>query len=120
MISPSIVNQGQLLVRKLNSMTWSRPLQWGLFEGWRSPQRQAEVVRTGNSQAQPWESPHQYGLALDLVPKDASGWTWNVTASDKKAFRRAAEAEGLSAHIKWDPLHVEARHWPTVLAALRQ
>lgn len=47
-----------------------------LTEGYRPPERQAELLTTGATNAKPGYSFHQYGLAFDLVPLDAQGKAW--------------------------------------------
>src|SRR5512134_2288927 len=55
-----------------------------LFEGFRAPQRQQYLwdqgrVRPGAkvTNAQPWQSMHQYGLAVDLVLWENGKWSWD-------------------------------------------
>lgn len=55
----------------------------GVFEGYRSPERQTELYRRGReipgsiiTRAQSWQSFHQYGLAADMVFRKEGRWTW--------------------------------------------
>lgn len=87
------------------------------FEGYRSPVRQAylKTVRK-TSKAGPWESAHQYGLAVDfacrVIEQDGlgKGWTWPEDAP-WPVLKRFAEASGLTIPIKWDLGHVQHPLW---------
>jgi peptidoglycan L-alanyl-D-glutamate endopeptidase CwlK len=64
-----------------------------LFEGARSPFRQADLYAKGRTtpgpsvtRAQPWESYHQFGLGGDLVLKLATGWSWDTTTPTLKGY----------------------------------
>lgn len=84
-----------------------------VFEAFRSPQRQGWLYeqgrkRAGNivTKAGPWQSWHQYGLAVDVAAKDAQGrWTWSY---DTKAVAAILVAHGLEhggpadlGHFQW-------------------
>lgn len=71
---------------------------FAVFEAYRTPQRQAYLFGQGRTrkgpivtQAQPWESYHQYGLAADVVLKPATGWTWDASAQFVAAWDRLHE-----------------------------
>jgi len=56
-----------------------------MFEGYRSPERQQWLYEQGRSRdgkivtyAKPWESFHQYGLAVDIVGFLNKKWDWNI------------------------------------------
>lgn len=59
-------------------------LQLHIFESFRTPFRQADLYASGRvtpgpkrTNAQPWRSFHQYGMAVDFVFKTPEGaWTW--------------------------------------------
>lgn len=51
---------------------------WLVAEGWRSPMRQRFMHMLGNSANEAWNSAHQYGMAVDVVPADA-GEDWYTT-----------------------------------------
>ena len=93
--------------------------KWALFEGLRHPDRQAHLLKIGSTQAGPWHSAHQYGLAADIVPANMSGWTWKVDPEVIRLFKVHAETLGLRVPIKWDPFHCESPDWPAVRKALR-
>lgn len=55
-----------------------------VFEAFRSPERQAYLYAQGRTRpggivtyAKPWQSYHQYGLAVDLVFGGPGAWTWD-------------------------------------------
>jgi peptidoglycan L-alanyl-D-glutamate endopeptidase CwlK len=97
-----------------------------LFEGYRSPQRQQYLweqgrVRAGAkvTNARPWESLHQYGLAADLVLFENAKWSWDDKGAKARWWARLKEigtAEGLQP-ISWEAPHLELAG--TGLTALR-
>lgn len=101
---------------------WFRP-----FEGYRPPDRQLAVYNAGKSKARPFQSPHQYGLAVDFVPyipkenltrdtnfdRVSGSWSWD----DKHPWDyldRVATQCGLSRPISWDRPHIEHPLWARV------
>lgn len=107
-------------VRKLIAATAAHPFMLGglsasfyPFEGFRHPLRQHYLVtETKNTKAGPWESAHQYGLAVDfavLVVDDDSTdtlWSWSAQAPWGE-LKRLASVEGLTVPIAWDQGHVQ-------------
>jgi hypothetical protein len=87
-----------------------------LFEGFRTPERQAELFAIGRGDgqkvvtyAQPWESFHCFGLAADFVFFEDGKWHWRtdgVYARHWDAFRRAASGFGLKT-LKFEKPHVQ-------------
>jgi hypothetical protein len=93
------------------------------FEAYRSPARQRQVYAAGTSKAREYQSPHQFGLAVDFVPLIDGKFVW-LPADDKAwdALDRAVSGfatSGLSRPISWDRPHVEHSLWAKVRAALR-
>jgi len=97
-----------------------------LYEGARSPFRQAELYAIGRytgekgktvTKAEAWESYHQYGLAADYVFRDGGKWTW-PPKSDKRwgEFHHIARSVGLKT-LSLEYPHVQL-DWP--LDELRQ
>ena len=94
------------------------------FEGYRSPERQAKVLAARASEAGPWQSAHQFGLAVDFAARvEAEGgrliWSWN-DEHDWPLIKRLAPKFGLHVPITWDRGHVEHpiwRSWKTWMAA---
>lgn len=90
---------------------------FALFEGYRTPERQAWLHAQGRTRpgavvthAKPWTSYHQYGLACDLVLFENGAWSWNDKGShggwwDQMAAE--AKANGLETlsferpHVQW-------------------
>ncbi len=67
--------------------------QLAIFEGWRSPARQAFLYSQGRTgagkivtHAQAWESWHQYGLAVDFArySRADKAWTWDFDVTHLK------------------------------------
>lgn len=87
------------------------------FEGYRSPEAQAKRFAAGTSKARPWQSAHQFGLAVDFVPWIDGGWSWAQNAPWHD-LDRLAKARGLLHPIAWDMPHVEFPHWRAVKDAL--
>lgn len=92
-----------------------------VFETFRAPDRQAALLSERTSKAGPWQSAHQFGLAVDFVPWTNSsmaddwaergiglpvGWNWHP-ANDYRFLAARAEEVGLTTPIKWDPCHVQ-------------
>lgn len=82
-----------------------------LFEGYRSPQRQDELLRTQPkvTKAAGWQSAHQFGLAVDYVwwhPE--GGWTWDENVVPWDLLDMAVRSqERLVRPITWDRPHVQ-------------
>ena len=51
------------------------------FEGLRSPDRQAHLLSKGTTKAGPWKSAHQYGLAVDFVPRRIVSFSGGAAAT---------------------------------------
>ena len=87
-----------------------------LFEGFRTPQRQQYLwdqgrVRPGAkvTNAQPWQSMHQYGLAVDLVLWENGKWSWDDRGPKGawwKRLKQIGREEGLTS-ISWEAPHLE-------------
>lgn len=83
------------------------------FETWRPARRQAELYAQGRSapgkvvtRAQPWDSWHQYALALDIAFGGPGKWNWN---GDFVAAGQFFAAEGLRTLAPFEVAHWE---WP--------
>lgn len=93
------------------------------FEGLRSPDRQANLLSEGTTKVGPWKSAHQYGLAVDFVPKRLRGigdnqrWEWYwppVEHYDWQIISELAAKHGLVTPISWDKPHVEHPYWKQI------
>lgn len=91
---------------------WFRP-----FSGYRSPMDQIDLVRRGVSKAGPFQSAHNYGLAVDFVPFDDERkifhWPDAKDACWDYLDRRVTQM-GLLRPISWDRPHVEHPLWRVV------
>lgn len=104
-----------------------------VFETFRSPNRQLELFRKGSTKALPWQSAHQFGLAVDFVPvidrdeahrlgdmigeKVLEGWSWH-SSHDWTFLKKSAEHHGLTVPIEWDKAHVQFADWWKIRTAL--
>ena len=95
------------------------------FEGLRSPDRQAHLLTEGTTKVGPWKSAHNYGLAVDYVPRrivsfNRSGhavreWHWPpVEHDDWQVLAELAAQHGLLTPIRWDKPHVEHPYWQQI------
>lgn len=89
-----------------------------LFEGFRSPARQAELLVAKTAKAGPWQSAHQFGLAADFVAWTNDRWSWS-TAHDWDFLHALAVECGLTAPIKWDLPHIQHPFWPRLQTFMR-
>lgn len=105
-----------------------------IFETFRDPMRQAELLAKGASKAGPFQSAHQLGLAVDFVPfideaeaaviakalgeRVFPGWSW-WSGHDYDFLKKAAELHGLAVPISWDKVHVEHPKWQKLRTAFR-
>lgn len=102
-----------------------------LFESYRHPIRQNDLLAKGASKARQFTSAHQLGLAGDWVPylspveaqalserigeRVLPGWNWH-SSHDWLFLRKSAQAVGLEVPMDWDRAHVEHPDWPKLLA----
>jgi peptidoglycan L-alanyl-D-glutamate endopeptidase CwlK len=111
-------NFEQVVLRVFQVMKTSHGYDMALLEGWRSPQRQALLAARGTSvtQAGPWQSYHQWGLAADcafvrdgqLVISERDPWARQGYA----LFGKVAQQMGLTWGGSWqmsDLGHIEWR-----------
>lgn len=82
------------------------------FEGYRSPERQHYLFTVAKTtKARPWQSAHQYGLAVDFAclkvgEGDGPLWSWSADAP-WKSLKVAASFGPLNVPIAWDKGHVQ-------------
>lgn len=87
-----------------------------LYEGWRSPERQAQLFVQGRgvgtpgrhvTRAGPWRSFHNHGFAADFVFFVDGKWTWNEPAPGLwRSFDELARGVGLH-RLDFEQPHVE-------------
>lgn len=83
------------------------------FETYRTPVRQQELhdLQKGVTGARAYESAHQFGMAVDFVPKiDGIKWSWAGNHPWDHLKKRANEV-GLSRPYSWDLAHIESPLW---------
>lgn len=104
-----------------------------VFETFRSPQRQADLLAKKTTKAGPFESAHQFGLAIDFVPyitgDEANalaesigegvfpGWNWH-SSHDWEHLRKVAKRLSLVT-IDWDKPHVQHPDFGKILYNFR-
>lgn len=91
-------------------------LPFEIFEAYRTPQRQSYLyaqgrTRAGNrvTNADAWQSYHQYGMAADFVLKIDGNWSWTSDGRWKSAWKdlhKFARAEGLEP-LSWELPHLQ-------------
>ena len=105
-----------------------------VFETFRDPMRQNDLLRKGVSKAMAWQSAHQFGLAVDFVPyitpleaaalaedrgeKVLPGWNWAAT-HDYDFLAASAKLHNVLTPIKWDPCHVQAPEFEEIRKVYR-
>lgn len=106
---------GRQIVRRMGDKGWPCKIS----EHYRTPQRQAELMRLGRSKAGPWRSPHQYGLAVDVIHQ-FRGWDvperfWTDLAGVVKVVEGIYDVDLEHGHT-WkfrDSAHVELKDFRT-------
>lgn len=90
-----------------------RPHGLHVFETYRSITEQNAAFARGASKARGGQSPHQFGMAVDFVPRvGTNGWYWPpASASEWAILRREAHKLGLRNSLNWDRPHVECPCW---------
>jgi len=94
-------------------------MRFEVFETYRSPERQAYLLRRGDSKSGPWQSAHQYGLAADIVPQVNGRWTWDVGSDRWTMLATYAVRHSLSVPISWDRAHVQSPLFGIAKGAIR-
>jgi peptidoglycan L-alanyl-D-glutamate endopeptidase CwlK len=99
----------------LNKLSQER-LPFRVFEGFRSPQRQQYLfeqgrTRPGNivTQARPWTSFHQYGLAADFVLYVGGKWSWETSGEKRQMWTRLHQLgrENDLTPLTWELPHLQ-------------
>lgn len=120
-LNPKAADHFRLLSQRLEEAFRAGRTQYLLkpFEGFRSLERQLEMLGKGVSKARPWQSPHQYGLAVDYVCTRMEGnklvchWP-DADHPDWKVLGEIATQLGLMRTIAWDKPHVEHPIWRSI------
>lgn len=121
--------RAERLVAALRGDRWEdsdgRTCRFEFFEGFRHPERQRHLITTtSNTKAGPWESAHQYGLAMDFVCRVINShgfgeWSWGASHPWGKVAAHA-RACGLSVPLKWDLGHVQAPEFDELFGLVRK
>ena len=85
-----------------------------IFETFRTPSRQNYLLTKGTTKARGWQSPHQFGFAVDFVPVsfDPDGVIFSWSAEhDYNFLGKLALEHGLTRPISWDKCHIEHPLW---------
>lgn len=87
-----------------------------IFEAYREPERQAYLYAQGRTiggaivtNCKPWQSYHQYGLAVDFVLFLNNTWSWSSSEKNNKhwqAYHEIARAHGLETSSSETP-HIQ-------------
>lgn len=113
-------------LQQLDAALLSKGIPLTLFEGFRAPERQADLYAQGRgtgtpghfvTKANPWSSFHQYGLAVDYVFQINGQWTWNEPRTGMWAeYTQLADSVGLRS-LSFEKPHVEV---PLYLTSLQR
>jgi peptidoglycan hydrolase-like protein with peptidoglycan-binding domain/predicted chitinase len=104
-------------VQALSQKLAAENLPFQLFEGFRTPQRQRRLYAQGRTappwskvtNAGPWQSNHQYGMAADFVLFEHDEWSWDDSGPKAKWWSRLhalAREVGLQP-LSWELPHLE-------------
>lgn len=98
----------------LTPMFTDERLPFRLFEGFRTPQRQQYLYAQGRTRsgaivtnAPPWSSHHQYGVAGDFVLFIDGNWSWDDSGERRQWWSRLHE---LARRVELEPLTWERPH----------
>jgi hypothetical protein len=92
-----------------------RSTRFRVFESYRGPVEQEAAFARGTSKARAYESPHQFGLAIDFVPWTGTEFVWPAAVDGEwEELDRLSAVRGLIRSIKWDRPHVEHRSWARI------
>ncbi len=101
-------------------------LPFAMFEGFRSPQRQANLFAQGRTRPGPrvtkanaWSSYHQYGVAADFVLRIDGRWSWDDAGARARHWQRLHELAGEVGlrPLSWEKPHLQLEG--VALSALR-
>lgn len=90
------------------------------YEAYRTPHRQRKLfdLQSGVTGADLYQSAHQFGLAVDFVPKPEGRWSWDGKHDWDWLAKRAKEC-GLLRPYSWDLAHIEDPHWADLRHVMR-
>lgn len=116
-LNPAMIPAVEKLITATNAFWFEVGGEHGRFEpfeGYRSPVRQHYLLTVDKTtKAGPWQSAHQYGLAVDFAiavydidKARFERWSWQAHAPWRK-LKSMARAVKLDIPIAWDLGHVE-------------
>lgn len=126
---PAILEFEKVFIRRMAK----QGVPFHASEVYRTPDRQNELFKLGNSKAKAGQSPHQFGLAVDLI-HSVNGWAlderqWALVGHiGKEAARSCGLLEpdkprkGGGPYIEWggdwsfyDPAHWQVKGWKALI-----
>lgn len=103
----------QQVLKRMADKGWS----CRVFEHWRSPERQEQMIAKGVSKAGPWRSAHQYGLAVDIIHAtrawDVPERFWEDMAAVVRVIEETYKVDLEHGH-RWkfrDSAHIELKNF---------
>lgn len=89
------------------------PFTFRVYETLRTPCRQTWLHETQGAVSRPWSSPHQYGLALDVViyEPETNFYRFRLNINEADWLRATAAKRGLVINDPYRPHHVEYPGW---------
>lgn len=131
-----------LVVRRLHEYlidaheTGRTKTRFEVFETFRDPMRQADLLKKGTSKAGPFQSAHQFGLAVDFVPylsgeealalgtrigeRVNPGWSWHSSHDYEFLLKSASEFKLSMPVFAWDKCHVEHPNFSKLRESFRR
>jgi hypothetical protein len=95
-----------------------------IFESFRSPLRQGQLFEQGRSQpgkiitnAKPWASWHQYGLAADIALFQNGGWSWDFDPKKISKFFESPKLTWGGTFKNFDGPHYEWKKKPSLVVS---
>jgi peptidoglycan LD-endopeptidase CwlK len=112
-LHPSVRKAVEAVQKKLDA----EKIPMRVFEAYRGPERQAHLYAQGRTRpgdkvtnAGPWGSYHQFGMAADFVRFENGKWNWNDKSpqerADWKRYHEIARENGLEP-LSWELPHVQ-------------
>lgn len=97
-----------------------------IIENYRTPERQSEVYEKGHSKAGPWQSPHQFYEAVDIVHPSLF-WAvtpdyWETLATCVRIVAEKYDVQLTHGHY-WtfkDSAHIQLKDWKVFREIVRQ
>ncbi|MGL5363474.1 MAG: M15 family metallopeptidase, partial [Bosea sp. (in: a-proteobacteria)] len=113
-LHPLMRDKVKSILKKLNADGY--PFE--LFEAYRTPARQRYLYQVGRTRelsrkpvtnARPWQSFHQYGLAVDIILNIKGKWSWDTSGKNAAGWdllQKYGKEAGLRP-VPWEKPHLE-------------